>query len=76
MRDARSESKSRSVLAAAAAATLVGIALCIGENQALGAWVTLAGLLGLIYGVHRFGRLGPEPPLELSAERGRKSLET
>ena len=75
MKDARPEARSRSVLAAATATTLVGIALCTGDNQELGAWITLAGLLGLIYAVHRFGRLGPEPPLELGTDRSPKSLD-
>ena len=57
------ESQSRSLLVGCTIATLVGIALCTGETQELGAWITLAGLLGLIFSVHRFGRLGPEPPV-------------
>ena len=76
MKDSRRESKSRSLLAACTTAALVGIALCTGANQELGAWITLAGLLGLIFSVHRFGRLGPEPPLMLAGERRAKSLET
>jgi len=60
---ARRESQSRSLLVGATIATLVGIALCAGDNQEFGSWVTLAGLFGLIFSVHRFGRLGPEPPL-------------
>jgi hypothetical protein len=73
---ARAESHGRSLLVASTTATLVGIALCTGETQELGGWITLAGLLGLIFSVHRFGRLGPEPPLDLGSERRGKSLET
>jgi len=76
MTTTRQESRGRSLLVASTIATLVGIALCTGETQELGAWVTLAGLLGLIFSVHRFGRLGPEPPLDLQGNRGEKSLET
>ena len=76
MKDSRQESKNRSLLAACTTAALVGIALCTGANQELGAWITLAGLLGLIYSVHRFGRLGPEPPLELSGGHRAKSAES
>jgi hypothetical protein len=65
----RSESQGRSLLVACTTATLVGIALCTGDTQELGGWITLAGLLGLIFSVHRFGRLGPEPPLELGGDR-------
>jgi hypothetical protein len=50
----------RSLLAAAATATLVGIAFSVAGDPALGAWVTLAGISLLIYGLHRFGRGGPD----------------
>lgn len=70
---ARQEAQSRSLLVACSLATLVGIALCTGDTQELGAWITLAGLLGLIFSVHRFGRLGPEPPLELGQDRAPSS---
>ena len=74
--NSRQESKSRSLLATCTTAALVGIALSTGANQEVGAWVTLAGLLGLIFSVHRFGRLGPEPPIELSGQRSAKLPET
>jgi hypothetical protein len=69
----RRESQSRSLLVACTITTLVGIALCTGDNQELGSWVTLAGLLGLIFSVHRFGRLGPEPPIERAGDHSAKS---
>lgn len=50
----------RTLLATAATVTLVGIALSASEQQAVGAWVTLAGLVALIAGLHRFGRTGPD----------------
>jgi hypothetical protein len=61
---ARDHAKNRSLLSIAAAATLIGIALSAGDNQDLGSWLTLAGLLGLIFGVHRFGRSGPDAPID------------
>jgi hypothetical protein len=39
---------------------LVGIALCTTSTPDLGAWTTLAGLVITIWGVHRFGRSGPD----------------
>jgi hypothetical protein len=62
------ESRLRSLIAAAASATLIGIAFAASDNQELGGWVTLAGLIGLVYGLHRFGRSGPDRPLELSGD--------
>ena len=58
----------RSLLAAGASVAFIGIALAATDNQGLGSWLTLAGLLVLIYGLHRFGRTGPDAPLDLSSE--------
>mgnify|MGYP003577800709 CR=1 FL=1 len=59
------ESRLRTILAAASTLTLIGIALAATGNPDLGAWLTLAGLIGLIYGLHRFGRTGPDHPIDL-----------
>jgi hypothetical protein len=40
--------------------TLAGIAFSVSDDQALGSWFTLAGLLLSILALHRFGRLGPD----------------
>ncbi len=39
---------------------LVGIALSASETPDIGAWTTLAGLVVMIWGVHRFGRSGTD----------------
>lgn len=58
----------RSLLAAGLSVALLGIALSAAEHADLGSWLTLAGLVTLIYGLHRFGRTGPDEPLDLSSE--------
>ncbi len=40
--------------------SLVGIVLAAAGNNTLGGAVTLAGWLGLVYGIHRFGRSGAD----------------
>jgi hypothetical protein len=54
--------RARRLLAGAATTALIGIALCAGGEQAIGSYVTVAALLALIWGVHRFGRTGPDGP--------------
>jgi hypothetical protein len=41
---------------------LVGIALVAVSGSSAGAVLTLGGLVGLMYFIHRYGRLGPESP--------------
>lgn len=61
----------RGRLAAAATLLLVGIAVTVirtgsaeGDRlvSSLGQALTVAGFVGLVWMLHRFGRLGPEPP--------------
>jgi hypothetical protein len=59
----------RSLLSVAATLTLIGVALAATGSQELGSVATLAGLVGLIVGLHRFGRSGPDEPADLAAER-------
>jgi len=68
----RTEAKSRSLLSVATAATLIGIALSAGGNQEIGSWITVAGLLALIFGVHSFGRSGPDAPIEFGESRTKR----
>jgi len=63
--------RARRLLAGAATTALIGIALCAGGEQAIGSYVTVAALLALIWGVHRFGRSGPDAPLP--APRARRA---
>jgi hypothetical protein len=65
---ATSESFLRTLLAVALTATLVGIALAASDHEALGGFVTIVGLTLMIYGLHRFGRTGPDQPLDLANE--------
>lgn len=59
-RGARAERGIRLQLMLAAAAAIVGIAL-VGTGPSLpGMALVIAGVLGLVVGIHRFGRLGPE----------------
>lgn len=51
----------RRVLFGAAGVLIVGLALVGHSESELGKWVTLGGMIGCIYGIHTFGRLGPEP---------------
>ena len=50
----------RRLLAAGATLAVVGIAMSTGEAASLASLLTIAGLLSLIVGLHRFGRTGPD----------------
>ena len=52
----------RNVLVAAGAVLILGLAVVGVGSAELGRWITLAGLLLMIFGVHTFGRLGPDGP--------------
>ncbi len=56
----------RSLIATSGTVTLIGIALAASEQQEIGGWLTLLGLVGLIYSLHRYGRSGPDAPLDFS----------
>lgn len=45
-----------------AALALTGIALAVVDQPELAAWLTVGALVGLLYSVHSFGRLGPDEP--------------
>lgn len=45
-----------------AGASAAGIALAAAGDEAIARWLTLGGLLVLVLGLHRFGRLGADPP--------------
>ena len=53
----------RKALVSGSALLLVGLAMVGVDSSDAGAVVTLLGLLLLIYGIHSFGRLGPDEPL-------------
>lgn len=62
------EVRLRGALSLAGSATLIGIALAATGRPDLGGVITLAGLVGLIIGLHRFGRSGPDEPVELGGD--------
>jgi hypothetical protein len=52
----------------------LGIGLSITDNADYGRWITVAGVLLLIFSLHRYGRTGPDAPIvfELAPPRKRK----
>jgi hypothetical protein len=52
----------------------LGIGLSITDYADYGKWITVAGVLLLIYSLHRYGRTGPDAPIvfELVPPRQRK----
>lgn len=50
----------RTLLAVATTATLVGIAFSASEQAGFGSFVALGGLLLTVYAIHRYGRSGPD----------------
>lgn len=59
------EAKARTLLRVAGATTAVGILLASAGDESLARWLTLLGLSLLVFGLHRFGRLGADEPMEL-----------
>ena len=58
----------------AAFGAALGIAACLTEYADYGRWLAVAGVLLLIVGLHRFGRMGPDDAIvfELPAPRKKK----
>ena len=52
----------------------LGIGLSITDYADFGKWITVAGVLLLIYSLHRYGRTGPDAPIvfELAPPRRKK----
>jgi hypothetical protein len=59
---ARDVSSAAQPLTVGAIGICAGIALSITGAEDVGAVLTLAGVLLLLWGLHRFGRLGADPP--------------
>ncbi len=55
------ERSARRTLAIGVSLAVLGLALVGTGPSEAGMAITLAGLLALVYGIHTFGRLGPEP---------------
>jgi hypothetical protein len=60
----------------AALCAAVGIFASITEYADLGKWLAVLGVLLLIVGLHRFGRMGPDAPIvfELAPRRKKNAL--
>ena len=52
----------RTLVLVAAAVVLVGIALAVMDDEGMGGWLTIAGLIAGIVALHRYGRLGADGP--------------
>jgi hypothetical protein len=63
---ARSAGNTRTLLMVVGPLTAAGIALAAVGDAAVGRWLVILGLLGLVVGLHRYGRLGADPPSQLS----------
>jgi hypothetical protein len=63
-----------SLIKGAAVCAAVGIGSSLTEYADFGKWLTVAGVLLSIWGLHRFGRLGPDAPIvfELPARKKKK----
>jgi hypothetical protein len=62
-----SESRARSLLEIGSCTTAAGIALAVTGDNDVSRWLTVAGVLLLVLGLHRFGRLGSDPPLDFDS---------
>jgi hypothetical protein len=45
-----------------------GIALAAIGDAEIGRWLVVAGALGLLLGLHRYGRLGADPPIDFGTD--------
>jgi hypothetical protein len=59
----------RTLILVAAALVLVGIALSVSDDEGMGSWLTIAGLVAGIVALHRYGRLGADGPSDRIAPR-------
>jgi threonine/homoserine/homoserine lactone efflux protein len=62
------------LIRAAGLCAALGVGLSITDYADFGKWITVAGVLLLIYSLHRYGRSGPDAPIvfELAPPRKRK----
>lgn len=70
--DARAEASARTLLGGAAAAVLVGIALCLVDQPTIGGWLCIASLVAMLVALHRFGRSGADAPARLERRRKKR----
>lgn len=60
----RSAANTRMLLTVVAPLTAAGIALAAVGDPQIGRWMVVVGVIGMIVGLHRYGRLGADPPLD------------
>lgn len=65
----RREHNARLLLTIGASVACLGIALAVAGDDELSRWLTIGGVALLIAGLHRFGRLGADPPSDFSSAR-------
>lgn len=65
------ETSVRVLIKVAAVATTVGIALAVAGDNDIARWFVVVGLALLVVGLHRFGRLGADAPIDLSSSDAR-----
>jgi hypothetical protein len=53
------EKRTRVLISVGAVLAVLGIAFAVNDDD-IGKWLTLAGVIALIVGLHRFGRLGSD----------------
>jgi hypothetical protein len=53
------EKRTRVLISAGAVLAVLGVAFAVNDDD-VGKWLTLAGVIALIVGLHRFGRLGTD----------------
>ncbi len=56
------EARARNLLKLGAGLTVVGVGFAVAGDTAVSRWLTVLGLVLLVVGLHRFGRLGAETP--------------
>jgi hypothetical protein len=61
----------RILIKVAALSTTVGIALAVAGDNDIARWFVVVGLSLLVVGLHRFGRLGSDAPIDLSSSDAR-----
>lgn len=59
-----SESSARTLIKIGACTSAAGIALAVTGDNAVSRWLTVLGIALLVWGLHRFGRLGNDRPSE------------
>jgi len=62
-----SETRARSLIKIGACTTAAGIALAVTGDNDVSRWLTVVGIVLLVWGLHRFGRLGDDQASERRA---------